>query len=123
MRRLMLASAAALVAAFLATEGSAKSTSGLYGTVREGPTQPVCRVNERCDRLAANLRLRFVRNGMTVASARTDGRGRYRVALRPGRYAVRLTTQGLGSLVEPAHVTVPAARYARVNFYRDTGIR
>jgi hypothetical protein len=113
---------AALLAAFLATDASA-SASGLYGTVREGPTKPVCRTNASCDRPAANLRLRFVRNGMTVAAARTDGRGRYRVALRPGRYAVRAAGNGLGSLVKPSPVRVPADRYARVDFYRDTGIR
>jgi hypothetical protein len=111
---------AALLAAFLAADAGA---SGLYGTVREGPIRPVCRANASCDRPAANVRLRFVRNGMTVAAARTDDRGRYRVALRPGRYAVRAGANGLGSLVEPSHVTVPATRYARVNFYRDTGIR
>lgn len=121
-RRVVLGSAA-LFAAFLTADGSATNASGLYGTVREGPTKPVCRVNEPCDRPAANLRLRFVRSGMTVAAVRTDGRGRYRVTLRPGRYAVRLTPGGLGSLVEPRQVTVPAARYSRVNFYRDTGIR
>jgi hypothetical protein len=113
---------AALLAAFLAAPGGA-SASGLYGTVREGPTKPVCRINQSCDRPAANLRLRFVRNGMTVAAARTDGRGHYRVALRPGRYAVRSTSNGLGSIIEPSQVTVQAGRYARVNFYRDTGIR
>jgi Carboxypeptidase regulatory-like domain len=114
--------AAALFAVFLAADASA-SRSGLYGSVREGPTQPVCRANAGCDRPAANLRLRFVRNGMTVAAVRTDARGRYRVALRPGRYAVRTEAHGLGSIVEPSQVTVPAARFARVNFYRDTGVR
>jgi hypothetical protein len=122
MRGALLASAA-LFTAFLPGDASAINASGLYGTVREGPTKPVCRLNESCDRPAANLRLRFVKNGMTVAAVRTDRRGHYRVALRPGRYAVRLTPGGLGWVVEPTHVTVPAARYARVNFYRDTGIR
>jgi Carboxypeptidase regulatory-like domain len=113
---------AAILAAFLAADASA-SAGGLYGTVREGPTQPVCRTNARCDRPAAKLRLRFVRNGMTVAATRTDDRGRYRISLRPGRYAVRAATNGVGSIVEPSQVTVPAARYARVNLYRDTGMR
>jgi hypothetical protein len=113
---------AALLVAFLAADAGA-SASGLYGTVREGPIRPVCRANTSCDRPAANLRLRFVRNGMTVAAVRTDDRGRYRVALHPGRYAVRSAASGVGSIVEPSHVTVPAARYARVNFYRDTGVR
>jgi hypothetical protein len=120
MRRVL--GSAALLAAFLAADVNA-SSSGLYGSVREGPIQPVCRTNARCDRPAADLRLRFVRNGMTVAATRTDGRGRYRVALRPGRYAVRAAANGLGSIVEPSHVTVRAARYVRVDLYRDTGIR
>jgi hypothetical protein len=60
---------------------------------------------------------------MTVAATRTDARGRYRVALRPGRYAVRSAANGVGSFVEPSHVAVPAGRYARVSFYRDMGIR
>jgi hypothetical protein len=122
MRRVVLG-AAALVAAFLAADASAKNASGLHGTVTEGPTKPVCRPDESCDRPAAGLRLRFVRSGMTVAAVRTDQRGRYRVSLRPGRYAVRLRQAGLGWIVEPTHVTVPSGRYARVNFYRDTGIR
>jgi hypothetical protein len=122
MRRIVVG-AAALLTAFLAADGSAKNESGVYGTVREGPTKPVCRLHEPCDRPAANLRLRFVRQGMTVAAVRTDGRGRYRVALRPGRYAVRLLPGRLAWTVEPTHVTVPAARYARVDFHRDTGIR
>lgn len=111
---------AALLAAFLAADAGA---SGLYGTVREGPIRPVCQAGTSCDRPAAKLRLRFVRNGMTVASARTDDHGRYRVALRRGRYAVRAAGNGLGSLVKPSPVTVPADRYTRVDFYRDTGIR
>jgi hypothetical protein len=118
MRRVL--GSAALLAAFLAADAGA---SGLYGTVREGPIRPVCQAGTSCDRPAANLRLRFVRNGMTVAAVRTDGRGRYRIALRPGRYAVRAAANGLGSIVKPSPVTVPAGRYARVNFYRDTGIR
>jgi hypothetical protein len=122
MHRVVIASAA-LLAAFLATDASAKNPSGLYGIVMEGPTQPVCRAEESCDRPAANLRLRVVRSGMTVASVRTDGRGHYRVALRPGRYAIRLMRPGLGWIVEPSRVTVPVGRYTRVNLYRDTGIR
>jgi hypothetical protein len=112
-----------LVAALATATASAGTRSGLYGTVTEGPIRPVCTVGVRCDRPAANLRLRFVRNGMTVAAARTDSRGRYRVALRPGRYSVRSAGTGLGSVVKPSELTVPAGRYARVNLYRDSGIR
>jgi hypothetical protein len=120
-RRLL--GAAGVLAALLAANATAATGSGLYGTVIEGPVRPVCKVGVRCDRPAANLRLRFVRNGMTVAAARTDSRGRYRVALRPGRYSIRTAGMGIASLLKPSDVTVPAGRYSRVNLYRDTGIR
>jgi hypothetical protein len=120
-RRLL--GAAGVLAALVAANATAATASGLYGTVTEGPVRPVCERAERCNRPAAHLRLRFVRNGMTVAATRTDALGRYRIALRPGRYAVRSAGTGIGSIVKPSDVAVPAGRYARVNLYRDTGIR
>jgi hypothetical protein len=123
MRRTALALATVL-AATLAADTGAGPSSGLYGTVIEGPTKPVCRVDEPCDRPAPNLRLRFLRSGRTVATVRTDKRGRYRIALLPGRYAVRLLPSlRVGGIVEPNRLTVPRGRFALVDFYRDTGIR
>jgi hypothetical protein len=110
----------------VATVGNAtgKTTrSGLYGVVKRGPTAPVCRVGEPCDAPAPNVTLLFLRSGRVVARTRTDELGRYRITLRPATYAVRTTQKLFGRIPKPPRVTVPSGRYARVNFFIDTGIR
>jgi hypothetical protein len=97
--------------------------SGLYGTVRRGPTTPVCVIGRPCTAPAKGVRLVFVRSGRAVAGATTDRRGAYRVALRPGTYAVRLATpQRIGGL-KPVTARVPRGRYLRLDLSIDTGIR
>jgi hypothetical protein len=59
-----------------------------------------------------------------VSSARTSATGWYRVALAPGRYAVRLPGKpALGRIVKPQTARVLRGRYSRVDFSIDTGIR
>ena len=85
---------------------------------------PVCMVDQPCDEPAANVRLVFVQSGTVVARARTSETGRYGVALAPGRYTVRLPGKpALGRIVKPQTVRVLRARYSRVDFSIDTGIR
>jgi hypothetical protein len=103
---------------------SGATGSGLRGVVTRGPIMPVCMVDQPCDEPAANVRLVFVRSGTVVARARTSETGRYRVALAPGRYAVRLPGKpALGRIVKPQTVRVLRARFSRVDFSIDTGIR
>jgi hypothetical protein len=103
---------------------SGATGSGLRGVVTRGPITPVCMVDQPCDEPAANVRLVFVRRGIVVARARTSETGRYRVALAPGRYTVRLPGKpALGRIVKPQAVRVLRARYSRVDFSIDTGIR
>jgi hypothetical protein len=98
--------------------------SGLRGLVTRGPIMPVCMVDQPCDEPAANVRLIFLRNGAVVSRARTSATGWYRVALAPGRYAVRLPGKpALGRIVKPQSVRVLRGRYSRVDFSIDTGIR
>ena len=55
---------------------------------------------------------------------RTRADGRYRIALAPGRYAVRTTSPSIFERrPQPGTVTVPRDRFARVIFTLDTGIR
>jgi hypothetical protein len=83
---------------------------------------PVCRAGERCEEPAPRVLLRFSRNGATV-SARTDARGRYRVRLAPGRYAIRTDQQPFGTTPDPASGRVVRGRFTRVDLRIDTGIR
>jgi hypothetical protein len=107
-----------LVAA--AGAAGAISRSGLRGTVLLDPGYPVCKVGTPCTRPAAHALLRFSRKGRVVAQTRSDGRGRYRIALRPRTYTV---TFGSGGVLKPMRVTVPTDSYRRVTFRVDTGIR
>lgn len=118
--------AALLVLAALCSAGAAAGTptSGLRGLVTKGPTTPVCRAEERCDARAANAKLLFFRKDVQVASVRTSATGTYRIAIGPGRYAVRVAFRGgFGRRLQPSSVRVLPGRFLQVNFSIDTGIR
>ncbi|MFN2471715.1 MAG: hypothetical protein ABR583_12170 [Gaiellaceae bacterium] len=116
--------ALAALAALAPTLGESRSPpvrSGLHGVVERGPVTPVCTVGVPCDEPAAHATVLFSRNGTTVRT-RTDAHGRYRVRLRPGRWAVRKPDWGPGG-IEPAIVRVPAGRFRPIDLRIDTGIR
>ena len=116
------AALAALVAA--SSAGAATSSSGLRGIVMRGPIKPVCVVGQPCDAPAKHVTLVFSRNGRAVRRATTNEQGRYRVALAPGLYAVRLAVrQTVGRGLEPSRARVARNRFRRVDFSFDTGIR
>jgi hypothetical protein len=119
--RAFFALAAAVVAS---STGAATSTSGLRGLVTRGPIAPVCAAGQPCSEPAKNVTLVFSRNGRVVRRARTNELGRYRVALAPGLYAVRLTPKpAVGRGLEPVRARVIRARFRRLDFSIDTGIR
>ena len=120
-RFLLLVTAAAAV---LAGGALGATRSGLHGLVTRGPILPVCMMDQPCDEPAANVQLLFLRNGVVVSRARTSATGTYRLALAPGRYAVKLPGKpGIGRNVKPQTVRVLRGRNIRVDFSIDTGIR
>ena len=119
--RTLAAFAVALVAS---SAGAATSSSGLRGLVTRGPITPACVAGQPCSEPARNVTLVFSRNGRVVRRARTNDQGRYRAALAPGLYAVRLTPRPrIGRGIEPVRVRVLRARFRRLDFSIDTGIR
>src|SRR5881396_4060768 len=61
--------------------------TGLEGTARRGPVQPVCRVGEACDApLQAGFTLQ--QGGRVVASFASDSTGHFLVYAAPGTYVV-----------------------------------
>ena len=97
--------------------------SGLYGSVVISPAQPVCRVGIPGTAPAKRMWLEFSARGRLVARTQTDGRGRYRLAIRPGIYAVAAGGQIVGRGLEPARAVVRTGLYRRADFTLDTGIR
>jgi hypothetical protein len=114
------------VAAVVISAGAASGAtgSGLRGLVTRAPITPVCMVDQPCDEPAANVRLVFLQNGVVVSRVRTSATGWYRLALAPGRYAVRLPGKpALGRNLKPQSARVLRGHYSRVDFSIDTGIR
>jgi hypothetical protein len=95
--------------------------SGLYGVVTRGPTKPVCMVSMPCSAPYAKATLVFTRSGRTARRVITDADGKYRVALPPGRWSLRVESAHFGWT--PRAITVPTGRYGHVNVGVDTGIR
>ena|SRR5689334_20316349 len=91
----------------------------LHGTVRIGPTTPVCRAEDPCSRPAADVLLSFSRAAAQVR-VRTDALGRYRVRLAPGTWTF---STRVGIRPTPIRFVVPRAVSARRDFSIDTGIR
>jgi hypothetical protein len=118
-RILLTIAAVASLAACSAQSSGGAGNAGLYGVVFVHPATPVCHRGMPCSKPAPGVRLVFWRNGRRAATTKTDGRGRYRIELRQGPYAVRVGPRAL----KPATATVPRGRFARRNFTYDAGIR
>ena len=124
--RFVLSLAVIAIAASCGAQSPARASGGgLFGTVRIKPGMPVCRAGTSCARPARGFRLNFFRNGRKVATATTDARGRYRVSLDGGRYAVLAGRRAISRKagLEPARIAVPSGRFAKRDFTYDTGIR
>ena len=112
----------ALIAGFTAADATATShVAGLRGLVLQGPTKPVCLVDDPCEEPARGIVLEFTRDGKVVAQVKTTSTGTYSVTLKAGSYAVRVPRQRIGTGLTPRVVRVPRGRIARVDFHLDTG--
>jgi hypothetical protein len=119
------AAAATFVFGLTGAIAGAGTPSGLYGTVTKGPTQPVCRPDVACSGPAAGVTLTFRRSNGAGAAARvrTSSLGRYRIRLAPGVYTVRTNAKPFGVIPFPQRAWVATARFRRIDFEIDTGIR
>src|SRR3954447_16717652 len=100
--------------------GAGNSASGLRGTVLVNPSTPTCSPVSPCTHPAAHALLRFWRRGRVAAHTRTDGKGRFRIALRPRPSRV---PSPAGRLLKPAQVPVTTDGFRRVTLMLDSGIR
>ena len=120
-RVLLLATAASVLAGCGSRQPS--GAAGLSGSVVVSPATPVCRTGHSCSRPARGLMLLFDGQGDGSGKVRTDGHGRYRIALSPGRYGVSVAHARAGTGLRPTSVTVRNGTYGKVDFRYDPGIR
>lgn len=102
---------------------SARIDSGLTGRVVLGPTCPVQRTGESCERgYQTTMAVFTAASHRLVTTFRSGPDGRFRVGIRPGRYTLQGAHRGLPRFV-PATVTVRPDRYTGLTIKFDTGIR
>jgi hypothetical protein len=95
--------------------------TGLEGTARRGPIQPVCRVGEACDGpLQAGFTLQH--DGRVVARFASDSTGHFLVYAAPGTYLV-VPDEPIGLGPQTLEVTVEAQGLTHLDLTFDTGIR
>jgi hypothetical protein len=95
--------------------------TGLEGTARRGPIQPVCRTGEACDApLQAGFTLQ--QDGHVVASFASDSTGHFLVYATPGTYLV-VPDEPIGLSPQTPEVTVEAEGLTHLDLIFDTGIR
>ena len=95
--------------------------TGLEGTVRQGPTQPVCREGQACDApLQAGFALQ--QDGHVVVRFASDSTGHFLVYVVPGTYAV-VPDEPIGIGAQTPEVTVRAEGLTHLDLTFDTGIR
>ncbi|QKG22373.1 hypothetical protein ACTIVE_4013 [Actinomadura verrucosospora] len=110
---------------------SAASGSGLTGQTTVGPMCPVQRVGQVCPVGHVRMSAVVTRHDWPGVAAfiRTDGQGRFRVHLAPGRYTIHVVRSPWRSSPTPflrrstIPVTVHSHAYARVDVGYDSGIR
>jgi hypothetical protein len=105
---------------------SSSGDSGIRGAVLLGPTCPVETLESPCpDRPLADVEVRVLRGGDVVATVRSDGEGRFAVALDPGRYEVQAVLEegGPGMSAKPVDVLVTSGVFKDVDVPVDSGIR
>jgi hypothetical protein len=120
-KRILLFSAFAILVVAPTASSASTVGSGVRGSVRRGPTQPVCQAEVSCSAPVANARVVFVRNGV-AHGVRTDARGRYSIHLAAGRYAVRIAGVAKATY-GPLSASVSRGRMSTLNVFIDTGIR
>lgn len=127
MRRMVALSVLLLFLVACAGRASSSSgDSGIRGTVLLGPTCPVETMESPCpDRPLADVEVQVLQGGDVVDTVRSDGDGRFTLALDPGEYVLQAVVEegGPGMSARPVDVSVTSGEFADVTVPVDSGIR
>lgn len=103
---------------------SGRPDSGVRGLVLYGPTCPVQRVGQSCERpYQATIAVRREPSNALVTRTRSGADGRFSVRLRSGRYRLVPTNGVPFPRASSQTITVQAHQFVRVTIRFDSGIR
>jgi hypothetical protein len=103
--------------------GGVVSSTGLEGTMRRGPTRPVCQVDQPCT-APFKSGFKVLRGDQIVARFQSDSEGHFMIHLPPGTYAVSPDESApLLTRADAHEVTVGPSGLTHVDLEFDTGIR
>jgi hypothetical protein len=113
-----------LVLAACSKTSSPSAAGGIFGTVRQGPTCPVERVDSPCPPQPWSGIVRATAADGHTFEATTDGDGNYTLSVPAGSYTVvALTDAGMLPMGVPTETVVGDDARRRVDLEVDTGIR
>jgi hypothetical protein len=103
--------------------GGLVSSTGLEGTMRRGPTRPVCQVDQPCS-APFTAGFEILQGAQVIARFQSDAEGHFVIHLPPGSYMVAPDESAPVLARADAHeVTVGSSGLTHVDLEFDTGIR
>jgi hypothetical protein len=115
---------AASVIAIGPARGATRPDSGIRGLVLYGPTCPVQRPGETCERpYQASIAIRREPSDTLAARVRSDPHGRFTVRLRAGTYRLQPRNGMPFPHARPQTVSVQRHAFTSVTIRFDSGIR
>jgi hypothetical protein len=99
------------------------ATAHISGTVRSVPCAPVEQAGTTCaGRPVTGLEIGYVIGNSVVRRAVTDSKGAYSIDLKPGAYAVKLSSY-MRVISGPTKLTLEAGSRTVADYVLDNGIR
>ena len=115
---------AASAVAIGAARGATRPDSGIRGTVLYGPTCPVQRPGQTCERpYQASITIRREPSDLVAARVRSDSHGRFTVRLRAGTYLLQPRNRMPFPRARTQTVSVRRHAFTSVTIRFDSGIR
>ena len=116
-----------IVSALIVACGSLRPVAGppasvVTGIVAVGPVSPGARPGVPATRAVPGATVEALRGNRVIATAYTDGAGRYELRLQPGTYLIRAQSDKYLSKEKSRTVVLSGGRRQTVNLVFDTGI-
>lgn len=96
--------------------------SGIEGNIAYGPTSPVCKINESCNKpYNGKILIKSSDKSRVIQTFTTDKNGSFRINIQPGTYYLETKQEFINACGQPVKVEI--GKFTDINLECDTGIR